>query len=131
MACVVCPSTRMAVRSVNFLHSLTTGIYATSRCTTSQKHKLIQPIYPHDTMTPVPTKFTSRPKRKLNWRITQTNGVLSLINNWHKNEFGQKDVDFVCSADANRKDHEALWEAVPKSERFLNNQRGHFYSFVS
>ncbi|KAF8594805.1 hypothetical protein BDV93DRAFT_515485 [Ceratobasidium sp. AG-I] len=60
------------------------------------------------------TKFTRRPKSNSNWRITQTNGVVSLLNNWHKNEFNQRDVEYVCTSDPNRKGHEPEWEAVPK-----------------
>ncbi|KAF8594489.1 kinase-like protein [Ceratobasidium sp. AG-I] len=56
------------------------------------------------------TEFTRRPIRQIAWpRISLTSGILTHVNNWHKNEFG-RDMGFQCQTFG-----DDTWEAVPKS----------------
>ncbi|KAF8594490.1 hypothetical protein BDV93DRAFT_549213 [Ceratobasidium sp. AG-I] len=61
------------------------------------------------------TSFTRRPVRQIVWRTTQTNGILSLVNHWHENEYGYRDLEFRVTRGISQlqKLNEPLWEATP------------------
>jgi hypothetical protein len=65
-------------------------------------------------MVVVTTAFTRRTGGYVFPETTTTNNHTALVNNWHKNAFGQQDVDYECSEDGPK--HKAKWEAVPTSE---------------
>ncbi|KAF8594804.1 hypothetical protein BDV93DRAFT_565056 [Ceratobasidium sp. AG-I] len=61
------------------------------------------------------TVFTRRPIRQMAWpRVSQTNGILVHVGNWHKNAANQQDLDWQCRRLPGRRDNETEWEAIPK-----------------
>ncbi|KAG9120566.1 hypothetical protein FRC07_003886 [Ceratobasidium sp. 392] len=57
------------------------------------------------------TDFTRRIGTFKFSQTTPTNGYTSLVNNWHKNVFNQRDVDYHFEKGGT--EHEPTWEAIP------------------